>query len=169
MKKFADHCDLNARMDDVAGAIMSEDYLRFRYDTVYTASFELDIHKDDDDGFTYKLRRELDVGSKVPRVVRNLIGDSFTIHQEAHWCRDGDIYRGEASLSAERFSGGVQIDIVIESTGDNSSRLSFEGQLKAEVPLIGGQLERMMVDRVSDNFAESIEAIEGYLKGGSAA
>lgn len=163
MKKFSDFCDLNASMDDVAGAIMSEDYLRYRYDTEYTASFELDIHKDDDDGFTYHLRRELDVGSRVPRVVKNLIGESFAILQEAHWRRDGDIYRGEARLSAERFSGGVEIDIVIQATSNTTSRLSFEGQLKADVPLIGRQLERMMAERVSDNFAESIQAIEGFL------
>ncbi len=164
MKKFADHCDLAASVDAVANAIMSEEYLRFRYDSEYTTSFELDIHQDDSDGFVYKLRRELDVGSRVPRVVKSLLGESFVIVQEACWRREGDKYRGEAKLTAERFHGGVEIDIVIEAQDADHCRLSFEGRLKAEVPLIGGQLERMMVDRVSDNFAESIEAIEGYLE-----
>ena len=164
MKKFADHCDLNASMEYVAGAIMSEDYLRYRYDNEYTASFELEIKQDDDQGFAYRLRRELDVGSRVPRVVRNLVGDSFAVIQEAKWVREGEVYRGTAKLSAERFKGGISIDILIKVLDEDHCRLSFEGQLKAEVPLIGGQLERMMVDRVSDNFAESIEAIEGYLE-----
>ena len=163
MKKFADHCDLNASMDDVAGAIMSEDYLRFRYDSEYTVEFELDIRQDDEHGFSYKLRRELDIGNRVPRVVRNLIGDSFAVVQEAVWKREGNEYRGTAKLTADRFRGGIDIDIVIRAQDENHCRLSFDGRLKAEVPLIGGQLERMMVDRVSDNFAESVEAIEGYL------
>ncbi|MDX1496757.1 MAG: DUF2505 domain-containing protein [Salinisphaeraceae bacterium] len=165
MKKFSDYCDLAASMEDVAGAIMSEDYLRYRYDSEFTTSFELDIKQDNEQGFAYSLRRELDVGSKVPRVVRNLVGDSFVVLQEASWQRNGDEYLGKAKLSAERFKGGIDIDIIIQPQGKEQCRLSFEGRLKAEVPLIGGQLERMMVDRVSDNFAESIEAIEGYLKG----
>ncbi|MGB1582077.1 MAG: DUF2505 domain-containing protein [Nevskiales bacterium] len=163
MKKFADACEIAASLDDVAGAIMSEDYLRFRYDTEYTASFQLEIEQDDDQGFAYKLRRELDVGSKLPRLARNLVGNSFVMLQQAQWRRDGEAFRGKARLSAERFSGGIDIDILIEAIDAAQCRLSFEGQLQADVPLVGRQLERMMADRVSDNFTESMQAIEDYL------
>ena len=164
MKKFADHCDLAASVDDIAGAIMSEDYLRFRYDTEYTASFELEIHQDDDESFVYHLRRELNVGERVPRIVSGVVGSSFIMLQEARWRKEGEQYLGNAKLTSERFKGGIDIDIVLKALDANSCRLSFEGALQVDMPLIGRQLERIMADRVSENFADSIAAIEGYLQ-----
>lgn len=164
MKKFADHCDLTASVDDIAGAIMSEDYLRYRYDTEYTASFELEIHQNDDESFAYHLRRELAVGERVPKIVSSVVGSSFTMLQEAHWRKEGEQFVGKAKLTSERFKGGVNIDIVIEALDEQGCRLSFEGHLSVDMPLIGRQLERMMADKVSESFADSIEAIEGYLE-----
>ena len=164
MQKFADQCELSASVEEVAGAIMSAEYLEYRYKTETVAHFELSIQQDDDEGFAYRLRRSIGLGRKVPRIVQNLVGDSLMMVQEGSWRREGDGFVGQFRLSEERFSGGVEIEVRLEAGDPEICILSFQGQLQVNVPLVGKQLEKLMVDRVAENFADSIEAIEGYLE-----
>ncbi|GEM_PF-3139095 len=164
MQKFSDHCELPASAERVAEAIMSTEYLEYRYKTEGVSHFELTVTQDDGDGFAYRLRRSIAIGNRVPRIVRNLVGEALIMIQEGEWERDGDDYLGHFHLAEERFSGGVDVEVRLESADPDICRLSFEGKLQVNVPLVGRQLEKLMVEKVSDSFTESIEAIEEYLE-----
>ncbi len=164
MQKFSDRCELAASVQEVATAIMSTDYLEYRYKTEGVAHFELNVTRDDENAFGYRLRRSIALGRKVPRIVKNLVGDNLMMIQEGAWEREGDSYVGHFHLAEERFSGGVDIEVRLEAEAPDICLLSFTGQLQVNVPLVGRQLEKLMVDKVSDSFTDSIEAIEGYLE-----
>lgn len=164
MQKFSDACELSASVENVAAAIMSTEYLEYRYKTEGVAHFELSVMHDDDNEFSYRLRRSIALGNRVPRIVRNLVGENLIMIQEGQWQRDGDDYVGHFHLAEERFSGGVDIEVRLEAEDPDICKLSFQGQLQVNVPLVGKQLEKLMVDTVSTNFADSIEAIEEYLE-----
>ncbi len=164
MQKFSDQCELSASVEDVAAAIMSTEYLEYRYKTKNVAHFELSVSQQDDEGFAYRLKRSIGLSGKVPRIVRNLVGENLTMVQKGEWHKEDDVYVGHFNLSEERFSGGVDVTVRLEARAPEICLLSFEGQLQVNVPLVGKQLEKLMVNTVSENFADSIEAIEGYLE-----
>lgn len=164
MKTFSDACLLKAPLEDVAGAIMSEAYLEYRYKTEAVNSFDLQVKEEADSLFSYSLRREIDIRGKVPRVARSLVGEKLVVIQTARWEKDQDDFVGRFNLAEERFSGGIDVVVRLEAASNNQCRLSFEGELRVNVPIIGKQIEKLMADRVAENFTESITAIEEYLR-----
>ena len=163
MKTFADQCVINAPLADVAAAIMSVEYLEYRYKTEAVDRFDLEVKERAGSLFAYRLRRVISLSGKVPRVARSLVGDSLIVIQTADWQKTDDGFEGRFNLSEERFSGGIDVVVSLSSSNADQCDLSFEGELKVNVPLIGKQIEKLMADRVAENFTESITAIEGYL------
>jgi hypothetical protein len=81
----------------------------------------------------------------IPDFVRSFVGDTVTVRQQERWNPAGARGARTGTLSVEivstpvRFTGAIRL--AAADTG-RSTVESFEGELKAAVPLIGGRIEK---------------------------
>ena len=164
MRKFSHSHELPAPAATVLDLITREDYLRFRYDDTRLLGFDLEISEDSETAFAYCVERVIDPGDSLPAVARRLVGNRFTLRQQARWSRQGPPYAGQLTVTVPgmpgRIEGGLQLRQI---NGHEQSRIDSDGRIEVNIPLAGGQLERMLVGVAEETFAESMRQINAYI------
>lgn len=159
MKRFTHSRVLDAPPDSVIELITTEAHLRRRYESDALLAFELEILRDDDERFESRLRREFDPGNRIPRPARRLVGESISVVQENAWARVGPPYHGSSHVTVPGVSGHISADLRLEPDTGGKTRMTADGRVEVRVPVIGGQIERMLLGLARDSFVDSTEAI----------
>ena len=163
MQKFANSHTLNASAERVLELICSEDYMRYRYDQPELLNFDLTITRDDEQVFEAKVLRTIDISGKVPKLAKKLVGDQVAVEQTQDWVRTESPYLGTLTVSGEGLPGQVTSRMTLTPIDDNSSTISVDGSISVSVPLVGGQLEKLLAGKAAENFSTSMQAIDDYI------
>lgn len=164
MEKFSGSMEFSASAEETVALVATEGYMRRRYEEPDLVSFELDVQKDDEDEFECTMLRTFSLGEGVPKVIRRVVGKQFTLRQEHYWERQGPPYHSSGRLSVNGAPGEVNVNVTVEPLTDQTCKLSYSGTIKAGVPLIGGQIERFLLDRVDQSVEASFAAMARALK-----
>lgn len=163
MKRFAQEWTLPHAADEVLAHIATEEYLRYRYEHPNALHVSLTVEQNDSQAFSCILHREF-AADRVPGFVRKLIGERFTLIQTHRWLRDVAPYQGHARIAIDGMPGGITSDLRVHPHGDDAARFVVNGEIDSKLPLIGGRIEAMLLSRVEENFAESMEAIQNFIR-----
>ena len=164
MQKFKNSIDLPASAEDVVKLITTEEYLRFRYEDAKVRNFSLAVEQDDSKGFSYSLVREIDMAGKVPKMARKIVGDSMTVTQHQRWDRNAAPYPGTMTVEAQGLPGSISAATEVVAVSATTSRLVVNGEVRVSIPLVGGQLEKLLVSRIEESFFESGETVIEYIQ-----
>ena len=163
MQSFNDSITIAAPASRVVELITTETYLRLRYEEPQVQSFDLDITEDSDSAFAYQLRRNIATGDKVPRMARKIVGDTIKVVQTQRWDRVTPPFNAEMTVEAEGLPGAIGARTQLIDIDGNSCRLEVTGSVTVDIPLVGGQLEKLLAGKISDSLNQSSEAIRDYV------
>ena len=163
MQQFESDCELPQSAAEVLAAIATEQYLRYRYDEDGIENFVLEIRSDTRQRFESFVSRSLKT-DRLPAVARKIAGDSMTLLQNQHWDRSTTPYRGELRMQLEGLPGHIVTRLQLIDNGDGTSTLRGQGEVLAKIPLLGKQIEKMMIGKVGEGFERSADAIREYLQ-----
>lgn len=162
MQSFNHAQILSASAADVIGHITAEDYLLFRYKDPRQLDFSLEILTDNEDRHEIRVVRVYST-DEVPRMVRKMLGRSIELVQTQAWNRQGPEYSGEMRLEVSGVPGHIEGVLKLADHDETRSQIRAEGGIDVRVPLLGRQIEKLLVDRAEDGFAKSMESIEAWL------
>lgn len=163
MREFSQRHDLSACAEQVIAMITAEDYLRFRYEDPRLVDFSLDITRDDEQGFACRIERVVSPGKKVPAVAKRLLGNRFTVLQKNEWQRSGPPFLGKLSVSIPGMPGSIDSDLELAAVDAQRSQLASAGRIAVNIPIAGGQIERMLTGLAQETFSESVDKINEYI------
>lgn len=163
MQSFNHAQILSASAAEVIGHITAEDYLLFRYRDPRQLDFSLDVLSDDDDRHAVRVVRVYST-DEVPRMARKLLGRQLELVQTQSWDRRGPEYSGTMKLEVSGVPGHIEGDLLLADHDDARSQMRAVGGVDVRVPLLGRQIEKLLVDRAEEGFAKSMESIEKWLE-----
>ncbi len=163
MQSFTHAQILPAPAAEVIGHITSEDYLLFRYKDPLQLGFSLDVLADDASEHSVRIVRVYGV-EKIPRMARKLIGDRVELIQTQRWERGGPVYQGQMRLEVAGVPGHIEGSMQLSDHQDAQSQIRAEGGIDVRVPLIGRQIEKMLIERAEEGFASSMDSIQKWLE-----
>jgi hypothetical protein len=153
-----------ADLDDVADAILDEDYQRSLNDVGPLAERRLLDQSSGSDGtIVRRVRCVLDLEIRGP--AKRFIGDSDPAWvEEATWRPEHDrwdwIIQPEAAEDLLDASGRI---VLTESDGKTTRTVT--GRVKVNVPLYGSKVERWIVDGLTDAYDEEADRLRAWLAG----
>ncbi len=163
MQAFNHDCVLPATAAKVLAAIASEDYLRFRYADEDGHELHIQVEQDDAQAFVCVLTRS-GSSEKLPGFARKLVGERLTMIQHQRWDRDTTPYRGHLRVQLEGLPGHVHTELRLSDNADGTATLAAHGELEARIPLLGRQIEKMLIGRAQETFRKSTQAIREYVQ-----
>lgn len=163
MQQFQHAQILPAMASTVLGHITSESYLLFRYREPTQLDFQLEVLDDDADTHAVRIVRVYGT-DKVPRMARKLIGGSLELIQTQRWNRQGPVYAGQMRLEVRGVPGHIEGDMQLVDHAEGQSQLRATGGIDVRVPLLGRQIEKLLVDRAEEGFATSMKSITTWLE-----
>ncbi len=163
MQRFAHATELPLPPERVIELITSADYLEFRYADSSLMASEIDILQDDAEGFSYRVSREADT-HRLPAFIRRLLGHRIRFVQLHRWTRGEAPYSGQLEIGVDGFEGGVDTRLLLAAADQGRTLFEAAGTIHAQVPLIGGRIEKMLLKGVGDNFMESRNRIVAWLE-----
>lgn len=162
MQSFQHAQILPASAADVLQHITSEDYLLFRYRDPTQLDFALEQLQNDDEVHEVRIVRIYGT-DKVPRMARRIVGSRLELVQTQSWNRSGPAFSGRMRLEVSGVPGHIEGTLNLDDHVDGQSQMSAQGGIDVRVPLIGRQIEKMLVDRAEEGFATSMNSIQRWL------
>ncbi len=162
MKRFSHSAELAYSAERIIARITTSAYLHFRYTDHGLIHSEIEILRDDDDVFECRVARVADT-SGLPALGRKLLGHRVEFVQVHRWERQGPPYHGQLEIAVTGVPGSIRTELRLLPDGDNQSCFAVEGQIEARVPLLGGQIERMLASRAEDNFIAGVKAMQDFM------
>jgi hypothetical protein len=144
--------------DQVYAALTDENCLRERLSRIGGRQSELVSFTADGDETTVVMRQSIDA-EYLPGVVRRITPDGVTIDRVETWRApsegDDGSYRGTVEASVRGFAGSLHgtralSDSNASGAGDGSagSVLVLYGEVKVQVPLVGGRIEAVIAEQL---------------------
>lgn len=133
---------LNARPEAVARMLADPAYLRHKTAQTGASPDQIDVSGDAAGEFTVTLRRLLPT-EDIPAQVRGFVGNQLEVRQVEVWEAAGPQER-RATVVVEIVGAPVRLTgtAVLADGAGGGSVLSYEGEVKASVPLFGGAIEK---------------------------
>lgn len=148
-------------MDKVHAALTDPDYWKRRLDHLYERS-TVDAG---DGSIEVRVSDELD-SSSLPSVVAKLAPTRLGLQRIDRW---GPVENGQSAGSVTGITHGLPIRIetalVLSSAGDGA-RLSVDGTAEVKIPVIGGQVEKLLRKTVEDLLRRDRDAVQSFLADG---
>lgn len=118
------------------------------------------VEQRDDDGTRY-VRRRITLQRDLPGPMKKVIGgDRITYDQETWRTGDKLVWKIAPQVLGDRFSG--EGTTKVRSVTDGCERI-IAGDLTVRVPLIGGKMEKRLVDDVSSSYERAAQIIRDML------
>ncbi|GAA1861446.1 DUF2505 domain-containing protein [Myceligenerans crystallogenes] len=137
-----------AGLDDVSAMLADERFVRWRTEQTVRAGApdggtveQADVTGSVEGGFTVVVRRTLPT-DQIPAQVRSFVGNTLEVRQAEAWeSQDGG--RRVGTLSVEILGAPVRITgtVRLEQLPDGGTRQTYDGDVRATVPLFGTVVE----------------------------
>lgn len=148
--------------DQVLAAFTSESALRQRLDDIGGKDAELLAHEKSASTISYRMRQGIP-GEKLPSVVRGMHSGDLHVEREQEWEVSGETASGMATASVTGVPGSITARSELTPQGGGTA-LRISGEVKVNVPLIGGKIERtiaehvgQLLERESQHVAETLD------------
>ncbi len=149
--------------DQVLAAFTSESALRKRLDEIGGKDAELLSHEKSASTISYRMRQGIP-SEKLPSVVSKLYSGDLHVEREQQWQVSGDAANGTATASVTGVPGSITARSEL-TPQDDGTALRITGEVKVNVPLIGGKIERTITGQIeqlleleSQHVAETLDA-----------
>jgi uncharacterized protein DUF2505 len=155
--RFEHRATFAAPVDTVYSTLVDEAFLAARLRDIGGKDAALLDHRTSADGAAYKLRQGVDA-NRLPGAVRSILSGDLVVEREERW---------QARESAGRATiNGVPAEIRsrgrLASKGD-TTELVVSAEVKVSIPLIGGKIEKVVVEQVAKLLAAEAEYTEKWL------
>jgi hypothetical protein len=163
MQSFEHSTLLPAPARIVIEQVTSEPYLLYRYKEPKQLDFSLDILRNDDGHHEVRIVRVYST-EQVPRMARKLLGQQLELIQTQHWSRSGPTFNGGMRMEVAGVPGFIEGQMSLTDHAAEQSRMQAQGNVKVKVPIIGGQIEKLLLDRAEEGFSKSMDSIAEWLQ-----
>lgn len=141
--------------DTVIKMFTDKDYFLEKYQMVGATNIELLDHELDGDRFTVEIKRDVPADVPVPSFAKKFMASTMTVVQRDTW----DIQSKTGQLHIDLRGVPVQVtcemDLVDDGTG---CTLILNFDARANVPLIGKKVERLILDDIISKLDADTEA-----------
>jgi uncharacterized protein DUF2505 len=156
--------DYDDSVDEVLGAFRDEQYWQARLAEHGVDEARLDLFEVDGDGGV-EVRTTLVLGAKtLPGLVTQFHRGDLRIERGEKWRRTGD---GAAEAAVTGTIGGAPVDVTgtAELTpGGTGSRLVYRASVEVRIPLVGGKLENVIGQQLSQLVVAEQEFTSDWLR-----
>lgn len=163
MQSFQHSTLLPAPARIVIEQVTSEPYLLYRYKEPTQLDFSLDVLRDDDDHHEVRIVRVYST-EQVPRMARKLLGQQLELIQTQRWSRQGPEFDGELRMEVAGVPGFIDGGMTLADHDNQQSRMQAQGNVTVKVPIIGRQIEKLLLDRAEEGFSKSMGSIAEWLQ-----
>ncbi|HEY3262208.1 MAG TPA: DUF2505 domain-containing protein [Pseudonocardiaceae bacterium] len=161
----------------VYAALTNEAFLRERLSEIGGRRSELVSFTADDGTTTAKMRQSIDA-EHLPAMVRRVTSDGVIIDRTETWTAPADQdgegwYAGTVEAKVSGFGGTLRGTTALadaEGADADGSVLSLDGEVRVDLPLVGGRIEGVVADelgrllraeaRFTDRWLERLERLE---------
>ena len=155
--RFEHRATFAATADDVLSTLVDQAFLTARVRDIGGKSAALLDHELAGDTAAFRLRQGVDAG-RLPSAVRSILNGDLVVEREERW--RGFESAGRATI------GGVPAQI--SSRGQlagrgGGSELLIRAEVKVSIPLLGGKIEKVVVEQVTKLLAAEAEYAEKWL------
>lgn len=125
-----------------AGTMLADPvYVRAKVRASGAEELHVDVTPGDEGAFTVTTRRSLPT-DQIPPNVRAFVGSSLEVRQAEAWERPGPDGERRGTVAVEIVGAPVRLTGTVALTADGAaSRITYDGELKAHVPLFGAAVE----------------------------
>ena len=156
-----------ADIDDVAAMLADESFVRWRAQrsagSANGAVEQADVTGTTSTGFTVVVRRTLPTDI-IPVQARPFVGAHLEIRQAEAWepAADG---RRTGTVAVEILGAPVRVTATaaMSQTSDGGTRITYDGDVRATVPLFGSVVEEAAVSAVRTTLESEAEAARDWL------
>lgn len=110
---------------------------------------------------TFRMRQGVDA-SRLPGAVRSILNGDLVVEREERWAPEGEHYAATSQVTISGVPGEIRGRSRITAQGSGSA-LVTTAQVKVNIPLIGGRLEKVVGDQVGKLLAAEAEFAEKWL------
>jgi Protein of unknown function (DUF2505) len=133
-------------VQDVFKALVDETYLRDRLAVLGGTDARLVSFSAADGKTSYQLKQGVSA-EHLPSVAKSLLGGDLVIHRAEVWTEAGTTGTVEVTLNG--VPGRLDGTIVLADHA-SGSKTTLTGQVKVSIPLMGGKLETMIAEQVTE-------------------
>lgn len=134
-------------LDEVLPAFAEEDSLRRRLAEIGGHDAKVLSHEKTAAGYHYSLRQGIPA-DKLPGAIRSLHSGDLMVQREQTWQRvDDSTVDGTATATVSGVPGSIKASSKFTSTGARTV-LRVHGEVKVNIPLLGGKIERSIAEQV---------------------
>ncbi len=138
-----------AEPDQVAELLADPEFVRARCAATGSLDSEVDVSHEDSGGFTVTTTRTFPTDS-FPAFARSAVGDRLTVRQEDRWEPAGDgVWTGHTTVSTVGVPARVEARLRL-AAGVGGATQTIEGQISASIPFLGGKIEEMVHEQVTE-------------------
>ncbi len=131
------------------------EYFLKKYEICGATNIRLLDHELDGDRFTIEITRDVPADVPVPAFAKKFMADTMTVVQRDTW--DLDSKTGQLHIDLRGVPVQISCDMTLEDEGENSI-LHMDFDCRANVPLIGKKVERLVLDDVIRKIEVDTEA-----------
>ena len=157
--KFEHDFDIDAK--DFWDLFFAEDYNVDLYREMKMKDRKVLEHKDD--GKTIKRVVKLSPADDIPAMFKSVVPDtSYTEHDLFHKERSSMDVMIEPAAGKNKFD--MKAVYAVKSIGPGKCRRSFEGDVKVNVMILGGQIEKFMVDKMKTSYDIATDVTKRWIQ-----
>ncbi len=154
---------LPASTTQIAQMLSDEEFIEFRSNATEARIDSVVITGTPDAGFTITTRRLLP-SELIPAQMRPFVGSQLEIRQVEAWDREVDGVRvGSIVLEIIGTPARMTGKSRIEQHGESGSMLSYDGDLKANIPLFASTVEKAAAEAVRTTLDQEAAAARNWL------
>lgn len=104
---------------------------------------------------------------RLPGVVAAAIGsDRLVLIQEQDYDDEKLVLKFRATPEARKVAGKVRCEgtLTVRDRGDGTCERVVKGEISVAIPLVGGKIEKQVVDQLTDGYDRNATAISGWLE-----
>ena len=109
------------------------------------------VLKKEDDGKTLVRIQKMEPTTPLPGFLQSIVKDmGYTEHDKLDWSKNVMRIIIEPATMRDRFK--LEGDFIVSSLGEKRVRREFRGEVKVSMPLIGGKVEKFMMEQLRDAY-----------------
>jgi hypothetical protein len=147
--------------DAVYPTLVDEAFLTERLRAIGGKGAALLAHSRVGEATEFTLRQGVDA-SRLPGAVRSLVGGDLVVEREERWRPAGARYAAVTRVSISGVPGEINGEARLGDHGDGSL-LVVRAQVRVGIPLVGGKLEKVIVEQVGKLLSAEAEFAETWL------
>jgi len=151
--------DFEHDVQTVYEALTDPDFLVDRCLALGELSAECDVEENDDETVVHLVR---EIKREVPKFLAKLFGDVQVTEMQEKWVPDGEGWRGAWTLKVRGQPVTISADFKLVPTA-KGCRYSVTHRAKAAIPLVGGRVEKFILDQTSGGATDELTYLRDYL------